>query len=205
VPAQCVVFIAESPSFDVQSVSTSLQQSWHWPEAAEVVNSCQYELLVSDMMSRGLDYKKRIEYFQKFLTAFVKATKPQAIHFVQSDKLVEPFAYVLAVSDDTPDTLNGLVNTRFFNIANGAAEEMLVDTLGMHALGLPDFQIRFQEYDPNQVVGLIWNYVNYIYQNGVVIEPGNTIQGITSEDKWTCYYADSAVEPARIVIDIETH
>lgn len=205
VPAQATVFITEDPTFDAASVSTALTQSWHWPEAAEVVETCKYEWLVTDFMSRGLDYEKRVEYFQKFLSALIRATKPQAVYFTQSDKLVEPFAYVFALAEEKPDVLNGLVNVRFFNVANSAEQEMFVDTLGLHALGLPDFQICFRDFEPNEVVGKLWSYATYIYENGVVIEPGNTIQGISAHDKWTCYYTDSAVEPKRIVIDLETH
>ncbi|OUJ73226.1 DUF4261 domain-containing protein [Hymenobacter crusticola] len=204
VPAQGAIFITEEPTFDAQSVATALTQSWHWAEAAAAVETCKYECLVSDMMSRGLDYKQRAECYQKFLSAIIKATRPQAVHFMQSDKLVEPFAYAFAVSEEEPDVLNGLVNVRFFNIANSPEGEMFLDTLGMHALGLPDFQIRFQEFDPNAVVSRLWSYANYIYENGVVIEPGNTIQGMSANDKWTCYYADAAVEPKRVVIDLET-
>ncbi|RTQ49186.1 DUF4261 domain-containing protein [Hymenobacter gummosus] len=204
VPAQGAVLLAEEPQFDPESVAAALTQSWHWPEAADVVQQCRYEFLVTDMMSRGLEHQQRVGYFQKFVVALIKATRPQAVHFGASDKLVNPFAYVLAVTDEEPDVLNGLLNVRFFNIADGAEGQMLVDTLGLHALGLPDFQILFQEMDPNQVVGAVWSYANYIYENGVVIEPGNTIQGLTPADMWTCYYADAAVAPARIVIDVDT-
>jgi Domain of unknown function (DUF4261) len=204
VPAQGAVLLAEQPQFDPESVATALTQSWHWAEAGAVVQQCRYEFLVTDMMSRGLEHQRRVEYFQKFVVALIKATRPQAVHFGSSDKLVDPFAYVLAVGDEEPDVLNGLLNVRFFNIANGAAGQMLVDTLGLHALGLPDFQLIFQELDPNQVVGSVWSYATYIYENGAVIEPGNTIQGLTPEDKWTCYYADAAVEPRRIVVDVDT-
>lgn len=204
VPAQGVVLLADKPQFEPQSVATVLTQSWHWPEAAAVVQKCCYEFLVTDMLSRGLEHQQRVEYFQKFVVALIKATRPQAVYFGSSDKLVDPFAYVLAVSEAVPDTLNGLVNVRFFNIANGADGQMLVDTLGLHALGLPDFQVLFQELDPNQVVGAVWSYANYTYEHGAVIEPGNTIQGLSAADKWTCYYADAAVEPARIVVDVDT-
>lgn len=80
---------------------------------------------------------------------------------------------------------------------------MFLDTLGLHALGLPDWQIRFAGLDPNAVVGALWSYAYYIYQHDVVIESGNTIQGLSAEDRWTCCYADAAVEPKRIVLDIE--
>ncbi|QNE40300.1 DUF4261 domain-containing protein [Hymenobacter sp. NBH84] len=204
VPAQGALFMAEDSTFDPQSVAVALTQSWHWPEAADVIKTCKQECLVTDFMSRGLDYEKRVEYFQKFLSALIKATKPQAVYFTQSDKLVEPFAYVFALAEEEPDVLNGLVNVRFFNVANSTEEEMFVDTLGLHSLGLPDFQIRFRDFEPNEVVGKLWSYANYIYQNGAVIEPGNTIQGLSVNDKWTCYYADAAVAPTRIVIDLET-
>ncbi len=80
-----------------------------------------------------------------------------------------------------------------------------MDTLGLHVFGLPDFQVRFTNLDPGRVAGLLTAYGNYIYEQGVVIETGNTIQGLEADDVWTCSFADALVEPARVVIDLETN
>jgi hypothetical protein len=204
-PAQCIIFIPETPSLQLEKLAEALQQSWHWPEANEVVSTCQYEFLVTDFLSKGLAYQERVEYFQKFVTALVKATRPQALHFSGSDKLVNPFAYVLAITDEQPDLLHGLMNVRFFNISNGKEGEMFMDTVGLHVLGLPDFQVRFTNLDPGQVAGLLTFYGSYLYEHGAVIEAGNTIQGPEADDIWTCYFAEASVAHKRVVIDLVTN
>ncbi|CAA9322395.1 MAG: hypothetical protein AVDCRST_MAG56-6987 [uncultured Cytophagales bacterium] len=204
-PAQCVIFVPENQQAKPEKFVPALQQSWHWPEAKEIVPKCKYAFHVLDFLSSGLPYKRRAEYYQKFITALIKATRPQAVHFGGSDKLVNPFAYALAVTEEEPDTLHGMMNVRFFNISNGAEGEMFMDTLGLHVLGLPDFQVRFTGLDPSEVSGLLNAYGNYIYEHGVVIQAGNTIQGLRAEDIWTCYFADALVGPPRAVIDLETN
>ncbi len=204
-PVQCIIFVPEKQQVRPEKFEQALQQSWHWPQAKEIVPKCKYAFIVTDFLSQGLDYKRRAEYFQKFVTALIKATKPQAVHFDGSNKLVNPFAYALAVTEEEPDTLHGMMNVRFFNIANGGEGEMFMDTLGLHVLGLPDFQVRFTDLDPGRVSGLLTAYGNYIYEQGVVIEAGNTIQGLEADDVWTCYFAHALVEPQRVVIDLETN
>ena len=51
------------------------------------------------------------------------------------------------------------VNVRFFNIQG--TEDMLIDTVGMSTLFLPDVQYHFHGMDPNWVV-------NHRLQSGVV-------------------------------------
>ncbi len=202
-PAQCIIFVPENQQAKLEKLEQALQQSWHWPEAKEIVPECKYAFHVTDFLSQGLGYKRRVEYYQKFITALIKATRPRAVHFSGSDKLVNPFAYVLAVTEQEPDTLHGLMNVRFFNVSNGEEGEMFMDTLGLHALGLPDFQVRFADLNPSQVAGLLTSYGNYIYEHGPVIEAGNTIQGLEAGDIWTCSFADALVGPPRVVIDLQ--
>jgi hypothetical protein len=199
VPAQLMVAATERPS-GTDYLESALQQSWHWPEAATVVAGCEHEVSITDFLTRTLDYSKRVELFQKALECLIKLLAPQAICFTTSDKIVEPAAYLNRGKAE----LEGLLNVRLFNIADSGTPEMLMDTLGLHALGLPDFQIRFSDLEPGEVAGALTGYAYYLFENGPVIEDGNTIQGLTPADKWTCYHAESLVGPERLVIQLET-
>lgn len=202
VPMQCAILISEIP-LPAKQFESALQQNWEWQEAQEVIPRCQYHFMVTDLLSRNLDYRLRAECFQKFVIAIIRATRPQAVYFKHSDKLVEPFAYADAVTDEQPDVLNGLMNIRFFNVSNGKEGELFMDTLGLHALGLPDFQITFTEYDPNEIASLLTGYGHYIYQKGLVIEEGSSIQGLQPDQIWICHFMDSFVPPRRVVIAME--
>jgi hypothetical protein len=52
--------------------------------------ACKYEINLTDLMSRSLPPMARLAYFQKFVSAVVKATNPQVVYFRNSDKLLDP-------------------------------------------------------------------------------------------------------------------
>ena len=95
--------------------------------------------------------------------------------------------------------LDGGLNVRFFSIQN--SDEMLFDTLGFTAIGLPDLQFHCKGLEPDDVVGFLRNVAAYLYENGDVIENGNTVEGMHHE-RWVCRREDSLVGPLRMVLDI---
>ena len=52
------------------------------------------------------------------------------------------------------------VNVRFFTIQG--SDDMLVDTLGMNTLFLPDLQYHFRGLDPNWIVNHAYNVASYL-------------------------------------------
>ena len=52
---------------------------------------------------------------------------------------------------------------------------MLIDTVGMSTLFLPDLQYHFHDLDPNAVVTHAYNLASYILQNDNPIEDGETV------------------------------
>lgn len=201
IAVQGTILVPDRHGIEYDQLLPTFQQSWHWKDAENTVRNCHYEVLLTDMMSRGLKHKKRIEFFQKFVVGVTEALSPQAIYFSSSDKIVPPEEYLAYTREEGFGHLMGLMNTRFYNIEN-SDEEMFMDTLGLHHLGLPDFQTRFSNYDPGRVAGILNSYSHYIVEEGVVIGNGNTIEGINDE-KWKCYFEESSIAPKRIVIDIE--
>jgi hypothetical protein len=202
-PAQGTLFIADQRSIDFEKLIISFNQSWNWKEAESVTRQCQHEIVLMDIMSRNLDYKMRLECFQKYVASMVEALNPDSIWISNSDNLINRMEYLNNFSNGDYQNLNAFLNVRLFNIqeSNG---ELIMDTMGLNALGLPDFEIVFQEYDVSKIAGLLFNYGAYIYENGVVIENGNTIEGIEKDQKWKCFFRDSIVEPKRIVIGIDS-
>ena len=97
------------------------------------------------------------------------------------------------------------VNVRFFNIQG--TEDMLIDTVGMSTLFLPDLQYHFHGMDPNWVVNHAYNAASYILANDNPIKDGETIDGIADgqmsrEIQWKCRYEDALIQPPRGVVDI---
>ena len=97
------------------------------------------------------------------------------------------------------------VNVRFFNIEG--TEDMLIDTVGMSTLFLPDLQYHFHGMDPNWVVNHAYNVTSYILANDNPIQDGETVDGVADgqmsrEIQWKCQYEDSLIQPPRGVLDI---
>lgn len=81
---------------------------------------------------------------------------------------------------------------------------MIVDTLGMHLLSLPDLQYHFHGVDPNAVVNHAYNVLSYLFANGNPIQDHDTIDGIMGEqEQWRCHYEEALIQPVREVIDID--
>jgi hypothetical protein len=200
VPAQAVIVEQDKKGIDLTKFDNAFNQCWHWDKVRQIMSECSYQFSLTDILSRGLEYKKRVEYFQKFVDSIIEATNPQALYFKSSDKLVEPKQYL----DRGNAYLYGLMNVRLFNISNEREGKILMDTIGFSSLGLADWQIRFDDYDPDIIAKLLTNYGYHVFEKGNVINHGDTIQGKEKTDKWRCSFEDSIVKPTRGVYNIIT-
>ncbi|RYU76706.1 DUF4261 domain-containing protein [Hymenobacter persicinus] len=203
IPAQCTIFFPDAGKVEAVVSPESFQQNWHWSEATKAAVACRYEVLLSDFMTRQLDYKSRLMLFMNFLTAVTKAMNPQVVYALGAQKLIAPADLVDSWENSEKRALHGLVNVRLFNVSNGVEGETILDTVGLYLLGLPDFQIRFTHLDESEVGQLLWNYAYYTYEQGDVITDGSTIQGLTPGSKWKCERQESLVAPERMVINIQ--
>jgi Domain of unknown function (DUF4261) len=202
VPAQTVIVPADKKLKRTEDIEAALQQTWSFPEAPEIVAACTRSVLVTDMMSSGLPYRERFDLFSNALLAILDVAPPDAIHWRPSQQIVNPATYVAAASSDAERFLAGGVNVRFFNI-QGTGGDMVMDTLGLAALGLPDLQCHFRELEPGEVAGQLFNLAAYIFEKGDVIGDGHTVEGTTPGAKWRCRHEDSLIEPDREVLDID--
>jgi hypothetical protein len=198
IPAQCSIMVLA----DALNVpQDALQQNWHWPEATAAVGECRYEVLVTDLMTRTLDYKTRHRLFMAFLAAVIRVTQPAVVYSLPAQKLIAP-DLLLTSWGAQQSALDILINVRLYNVSDSPEQEMLMDTVGLHTFGLPDLQIRFSNEDPSAIGTLLWNYAYYIFDKGNVIQDGNTIMGPTEGSKLTCHHTTSLLPPVRQVINI---
>lgn len=202
-PAQCTIMQPDDSAPGVVIAPEALQQNWDWPEAAATAESCRYELPLLDLLSRPLAYPIRTELFMNFVVAVVQATRPQVVYAQTSQKLLQPAALVQQWTGPDKQPLAALVKVRLFNISNGQPGETVLDTLGLHALGLPDVQVHTIGFDPSAVAGLLWNYAYYLFQHGDIIDSGNTIAGLEPGSRWVCDREMALVGPERMVLNIQ--
>lgn len=200
-PAQIAIMITDK-KIDMEKLEMSFYQSWGWKSARSAVQKTAYTILVTDMMAAGLDYTIRLELFQKTLYSLLEVEPCLAINWHLTQQIIDPEKY----KDNVPESedynlLFGALNVRLFNI-EGTENETLMDTMGLGALGLPDLQCHFKDIDVNKIANILYTYGDYIFKNGDVINDGETIEGLTVNDKWRCQHEISLLEPKRIVIDI---
>jgi hypothetical protein len=202
VPAQTLVAVSDKrPSID--ALEKVIQQSWSFAKAQTVVNQAAAAVLVSDIMSSSLEYRERLELFLKVLRACLDVVPAEGIHWIPSQQITDPERFREAFGRHTESDrfFAGPINVRLFRI-EGRSGEMIMDSLGLAALGLPDVQCHFRELKPDDVSRLLHNIAYYLFQKGDVIEDGHTVEGAATGSKWRCRHEAALVPPKREVLDI---
>lgn len=201
-PVQLLVAKAgEGPS--ITDYEPSFRQSWSFPDVRSVVANCPHHILVTDMMASGLEIHERITLFQAALYVIVEALHPKAIHFSHSQLFIDGASY-LANVPMSPDynLLLGPLNVRLFKVEDAHESAVVMDTLGLAALGLPDLQVHCRDLDVNQLAGMLYGTGHYIFDHGDVIQDGHTLSGWEEDQRWKCQHEASLAEPRRVVLDI---
>lgn len=194
--------------FKMELDELTRSQLWDMENGAEFADEVKYEVVVHAMLSDALSYTEQAELFISQLDAAVEMYPTcEAIYVTGSGKLT-PTAKFL--SDRQWDAgarfLKAAVNVRFFNIQGTG--DMLIDSLGMYTLALPDVQMHFRNLDPNDVVSYVYNILSYQYENDFPIDNNDSLDGIGADGnisidvQWRARYEDSLVQPLRPVLDI---
>ncbi len=185
-----------------------LTQMWECPEHEEILSKCRYQVVAGDMLAEGMTHKERADMLMNFLEALLELyPECRAVYFENSGKLFTKKKIQRANIEKDERFIYYAVNIRLFNVRE--SEEVLVDTIGMQTLSLPDLQYHFKGIDPNLIMEHAYNVLSLMYMNGAVINDGDTIDGIQDgelceEVQWECHYTQSKVQPARRVIDFKT-
>ena len=178
-------------------------QFWDCPKGVELLDSCLWQVMVSDYMAAWLPILDRAYLLSDLLEIALELFPTcTAVFSHHSGKL-------LTAEDVRENPYSGSlryfrfgVNARLFNVQS--KDEMIVDTLGLHALGLPDMQYHFRDFDPNDVVRHAYNTAIYQFENDAPIKSGHTIDGIEPGSRWKCQHEHSLIQPVRDVLDVAT-
>jgi len=182
-------------------------QMWDCENSEEILRECKYHVIAVDMLAGAMEnYTERADMLMDYMEALVEMfPQCEAVWFQNSGKL---FAREKIVNHAIPRKdrfIYFAVNVRFFNIEGSG--DMLVDTLGMSTLYLPDLQYHFHGMDPNWVVNHAYNFLSYIYANHAPVASGETVDGMTDgrmdrNVQWRCQYENALIQPARQVLDV---
>lgn len=203
-PMLMITGCCESSTDNIDAFTRS--QMWDCPEHERILSECGYQVVATDMLAGGLDAADRADMLMDYLEALIELYPMcEAVYIQNSGKM---FTAEQIRSHNIPKESRFIyfaVNARFFNIQG--TEDMVVDTLGMSVLSLPDLQYHFHGTDPNAVVNHAYNMLSYIFANDNPIDDNDTIDGIadgrmTRDVQWNCHYEDALIQPPRLVIDI---
>jgi hypothetical protein len=187
---------------DAPALYASLEQTRDWDTAVEAVARCHVRVPVADLFARELEPRERLALFQSVLLGIIEADRPAAIHWRPAGKVVDPGMLLRASGSSNYDELPAAaINVRVFRVKNGETD-LLMDTLGLAALMLPDLQIHFHGLEPARVAAHLYACALHVLKNGDCLDDGDAIEGPRSGQTWTCRHAASLVEPPRAVIDL---
>ena len=192
VPSQLVLIQAD-PSKDKESLTDLVQQSWQTQNASEIAENSKYKVLLTDMMASGLEAKERHHILSTAIKVFTKHSNCLGVANKRSQQIID--AEMIKSSDDP---LLGFINIRFFNAGD---QGLVMDSLGLSALGLYDIQCHFVDLDPNQVSAHLYNIAYYIFQEEPEFQSGHTVAGINN-DHWKVQFESALVAPTRDVLDL---
>jgi hypothetical protein len=200
VPVQAVIGLLPHP-VDERFLMAALDQSWDWPDARAAVADHRCSVVVSDLLASGLPYRERLDLFQNVLLGALEVVPATAILWRPCGRLVDPTAYRRSRREgEQSDPLFGALNVRMFPTEESG--EVLMDTLGLSALGLPDLQCRFTNVDPNLVAGLLHGAGRYVFDKGDVLSEGHTVPAPGGKGQWACQPGVASAPPARRVVEL---
>lgn len=194
--------------FDAKTID-DLYRSQMWDcrnDSERILSECSYQIIATDMLAATLTAHDRADMLMDYLEALMELfPECEAVYFHNSGKmfLAEQIREHKIPREDR--FIYFAVNARFFNVQG--SDSMIVDTLGMSTLFLPDLQYHFYEIDPNEIVNHAYNMASYIFENENPIKNGDTIDSIENgqmnmQVQWQCHYEDALIQPARQVIDV---
>lgn len=189
------VVLPGSPLGEGGKTLPSVSQTWDWPEAEEALTRARASVLVTEMFADGHPAQDRVAALTAVVAALVAATGPVAVSWPTSQRVSDPAALV------TPG-LAGLLNVRLFSVSDDE-DELVMDTLGLAPLGLPDVQCHFRDLDPGELALVLYSTASYLFDEGDVIADGDTISGPQGEEHWRCRHEDALVGPPRTVLDVD--
>jgi hypothetical protein len=172
-----------------------LSQTWGFPQARRVLDQCRAGLTIGERFGRPLYPAQRLDVFRTAVLAVCRLTTPAAAWWPTATQLLPP-------PSPAGLPLMGLLNVRLFRV-EGSNQDVVMDTLGLQAFGLPDLQCHCHDLELPRLAAYLRNAGNYIFERGDVIRDSDTIEGMEPGERWRCLQEQALIPPDRLVIDLD--
>ena len=174
----------------------------------EILENATHHVIAADSCTRDVPYKKRAEMLMNYVEGLVELYPDcTAVLFQPSGKMFSRSQIANSSIDEEERFIYYAVNARCFFVKE--TEEMVVDTVGMSVLGLPDLQYHFGGIDPGAVAYHAYIIASFIFNNNNPIGENDSVDGLKDgefdpETEWKCRYENALIQPERTVIDVHT-
>lgn len=203
------LMITDYHEFDQKKITPEERlQFWNVPNRDDILSKCKYNILISDCLSFNMPYRIRCDIISRWLDICMKLfPQCKAVWFIPSGNLLTAEQVKKNPYKGDLRFLQGGLNVRIYKLEG--TEGILVDTLGLYSIGLPDVQYCFKELNHTDVMLHAAKLGAYIYENNSPIKDGDTIEGficrdIKSDVQWKCQKKQSLLTPKREVINVVT-
>lgn len=187
-----------------QDYAEAARQSWRFAEAPRAIAGCRHAVLVRDHRGPRLPPRQRLSRFLRVLSGVLEKVPCQAIYWEPSRQIVDPRRFTEACHRGEMEAfLCGPLNLRLFRVDHSDGE-MLMDTLGLGALGLFDLQCHFRGLEPKEVATVLYNTAVAVLEKEDVLAEGETVPGILPGTRWAWRRRTSRADPRRQVIDLDS-
>ncbi len=181
-------------------LKAAIDQTWDWPEAPARAGAAKATVTLAVEAPGGLARALRLNWVHAAIESVSGAAgRPLALHWLPSQRLVDPEAWRQSVSHGAPPSDHAL-NVRLFKVADGRPGEGLMDTRGLAALGLPDLQCHFVDLELDAVARLLFAYAEYLFEKGDVLNEESLVRGVASYQEWEVQRGTSLSAPEREVV-----
>lgn len=142
------------------------------------------------MLGAGGPPQDRVRAFGAALRATVAETQPLAVWSPAAQEMLDPASL-------EPHPLAGLVNVRMFS----DGDALLMDALGPHTLGLPDFQLHAGGLGERAIAKLLMNLAAHALAEA--IEDFDTVSGPNGDERGPVELTRALAGPGRDVLSID--
>lgn len=189
-----------------EQIEQALQQSWWFREARDVAGACRHRVVLVDHLHTGLDIQQRLQDLQRLVTAMLEEHPADAVYWQPTQQFLAGAAVRESfLEDGFANPLPGGLNVRLYDVPDLPDREpfKLMDTLGLGALGLRDFEVRYRGLDPDAVSQVLYHTAVYVLDQQAALREGETIQGPGANDRWLLKEGTSLADPKREIWDVD--
>ncbi len=196
---------------DLTPYLPALEQSWLWDDADGVVGDCEHQLVIIDQTATNMRPLDRLQMMQSLVASVCEAIPCDAIYWEATEQFLDPKMYLEGLHDVAakPWKAPGALNVRVSRVIgygerrDDESRDMIIDSLGLGILGLPDFQCHFRGLDWRELQQIIYEKALDVFEGGPKLQDGQAFPGINASQVWKCRYEEALLGPPRKVIDID--